>query len=70
MRARVGSETTKNGLRSGSNSANEAKQLGSDITPENPPKQTNTTGNARDILEGGGNTSPQEVGICITMTSQ
>ena len=73
MRTRVASETTKNGLRSGPNSANEAKQLGSDRTPEktktNKP-QTNTTGSVRDMLEGGGNTSPQEVGICATMTSQ
>ena len=59
-------------LRSGPSSANEAEQLGSDRTPEkNPNKpQTNTTGNVRDMLEGGGNTSPQEVGICATMTSQ
>ena len=63
----------KNGLRSGPNSANEAEQLGSDRTLD---KKTNTkstktgTGNVRDMLEGGGNTSPQEAGICATMTSQ
>ena len=71
LRARVATEMTKKGLRSGPNSANEAEQLGSDRTPEKTNKlQTNTTCSVRDALEGGGNTSPQEVGICATMTSQ
>ena len=51
VRTRVATEMTKNGLRSGPNSAHEAKQLGSDRTP--PPKP-NTTGNVRDMLERGG----------------
>ena len=62
----------KNELRSGPNSVNEAKQLGSDRTPDkkiNTKNKKTGTGNVRDMLEGGGNTSPQEVGICATMTS-
>ena len=60
----------KNRLRSGPNSANEAKQVGSDITPDKKTNKKTGTGNVRDMLEGGGNTSPQEVGIFATMTSQ
>ena len=60
----------KHGLRSGPNSANEAKQQGGDRIPDKKIKQKTGTGNVRDMLEGGGNISPQKVGICATMTSQ
>ena len=51
----------KHGLRSGPNSANEAKQQGGDRTPDKNRKQKTGTGNVRDMPEGGGNTSPQKV---------
>ena len=69
MRAYLATENEKKGLRNGPNSANEAKQLGSDRTSENKLKKTGT-GNVRDMLEDGRNTSPQGIGICATMTSQ
>ena len=56
----------KHGLRSGPNSANEAKQQGGDRTPDK--KQKTGTGNVRDMPEGGGNTSPRKVRIFATMT--
>ena len=46
VRARVATEPTKNGLRGGPNSANEAKQLGSDKIPHkkaNKKKQEQAT---------------------------
>ena len=65
----------KSGLRSGTTSANEAKQLRSDRTPDKKQNKReklkkNMYSNVRDMLEGGENTSPQEVGICATVTSQ
>ena len=62
VRARVATKTTKNGLRIGPNSANEAKQLGSDRTPYNSPPnkhKNKNTGSVRDMLGGGGNTPPK-----------
>ena len=55
----MATETAKNGRRSGPNSPNEAKQLGSDRTPDEKnqhKKQKTGTGNVRDMPEDAGNT--------------
>ena len=40
------------------------------IRKQTPKKEKTGTGNVRDMLEGGGNTSPQGVGICSIMSCQ
>jgi len=66
----VWQQNEKHGLRSGPNSPNETEQLGSDRTPDKKHNQEPETGNVEDMPEGGGNTYPQKVRICATITSQ
>ena len=49
VRARVATETTKNGQRNGPNAANEAKQLGNDRIPDKKQNKKTEIGNVRDM---------------------